>query len=114
MSDSIRKAANDLLYALSKVQDWESTRVGDCMDALKEALSNSSSSVKIDSEERLTSEGVFKGAHGLKGLLESQRFWDDQPYGTRLYYGDGVTDYLHRDVLRAGVKIIEGDKSNEV
>jgi hypothetical protein len=114
MSDPIRKAANDLLYALSKVQDWGTTRVGDCMDALEEAMSNSSSSVKIDSEERLTSDGVFKGAHGLKGLLESQSFWDDQPYGTRLYYGDGVADYLHRDVLRTAVKIIEGEESNEV
>lgn len=54
-------------------------------------------------ETTLESTGVFKGAAGLSGLVERQAFWDEQPYGTRLYYGPGVADYLHRDVLRAAV-----------
>jgi hypothetical protein len=33
-----RAAANELLKALSKVQDWDGTRVGDAMDALESAL----------------------------------------------------------------------------
>lgn len=55
----------------------------------------------------LTKSGVFKGHEGLSGLLCSESFWENQPYGTRLYYGDGVADYLHRDVLRAAVQILE-------
>jgi len=46
---------------------------------------------------------VFKGSEGLRGLLDEQEFWDRQLYGTRLYYGAGGMDYLHRDVLRAAV-----------
>ena len=57
--------------------------------------------------ERLSQAGVFKGLEGLRGLLCSDSFWENQPYGTRLYYGDGVADYLHRDVLRAAVQILE-------
>lgn len=54
----------------------------------------------------LTSAGVFKGAHGLEKLLDADEFWDQRPYGTRLYYGNGIADYLHRDVLRAAVKLL--------
>jgi hypothetical protein len=50
--------------------------------------------------------GVFKGAHGLEGLANAVEFWEQQPYGTRLYYGDGIADYLHRDVLRAAVDVL--------
>lgn len=56
--------------------------------------------------DTLTANGVFKGAHGLEGLANAQEFWDRQPYGTRLYYGDGIADYLHRDVLRAAVRAL--------
>jgi len=56
--------------------------------------------------DTLTENGVFKGAHGLEGLANAQEFWDRQPYGTRLYYGDGIADYLHRDVLRAAVRAL--------
>jgi hypothetical protein len=51
---------------------------------------------------------VFKGADGLKKLAEHNAFWEQQPYGTRLYFGDGITEYLHRDVLRAAVRDMEG------
>ena len=54
----------------------------------------------------LTSQGVFKGAIGLEGLLNADEFWESQPYGTRLYYGDGIADYLHRDVLRAAIRAL--------
>lgn len=58
----------------------------------------------IDTEQvvkqKLTEQGVFKGHEGLVGLLNADEFWQEQPYGTRLYYGDG---YLHRGVLRAAV-----------
>lgn len=56
--------------------------------------------------EALVKQGVFKGQHGLVGLLESQDFWDRQPYCTRLYYGDGIADYLHRGVLRVAVELL--------
>lgn len=54
----------------------------------------------------LAAAGVFKGHQGLVGLLNADEFWEKQPYGTRLYYGDGIADYLHREVLRAAVKIL--------
>jgi hypothetical protein len=60
-----------------------------------------------DGEAKLTEAGVFKGAHGLRGLLNARDFWDRQPYGTRLYYGDGGADYLHIGVLRAAVELLD-------
>ena len=54
----------------------------------------------------LAAAGVFKGAHGLEGLLNADDFWERQPYGTRFYYGDGIADYLHRDVLRAAIQVL--------
>lgn len=58
--------------------------------------------------EKLAVEGVFKGFHGLEGLYNAQSFWDDQSYGTRLYYGPGGLDYLHRSVLGAAIKALKG------
>lgn len=57
-------------------------------------------------ERKLVRAGVFKGMHGLEGLLNATEFWEKQPYGTRLYYGEGAADYLHRHVLEAAVKIL--------
>lgn len=54
----------------------------------------------------LMNHGVFKSEHGLEGLLNADSFWESQPYGTRLYYGDGIADYLHRSVLRSAVDAI--------
>lgn len=54
----------------------------------------------------LHAQGVFKGAHGLEGLANATDFWEKQPYGTRLYYGDGIADYLHIDVLRAAIRAL--------
>lgn len=53
--------------------------------------------------EALRQAGVFKGEEGLHGLAESSVFWQ---YGTRLYYGLNINDYLHRDVIRAAVKAL--------
>lgn len=50
---------------------------------------------------------VFKGAHGLEGLLNADEFWESQPYGSRFYYGIGGADYLHRDVLRTAVEALK-------
>lgn len=58
-------------------------------------------------ENVMTDRGVFKGEHGLRGLAEAQEFWDEQPYGKRLYYGSGNFDYLHRDVLRSAVDALD-------
>lgn len=51
--------------------------------------------------------GVFKGVDGLRKLLDSQPYWDEQSHGTRLYFGPNINDYLHRDVLRAAVEYLE-------
>lgn len=40
----------------------------------------------------LCADGIFKGAHGLEGLLNADAFWEQQPYGTRLHYGEGTQD----------------------
>jgi len=83
------------------------------MDELRAASADLNSSAGLTSspgglvESALTSQGVFKGQQGLQGLLDADEFWFKQPYGTRLYYGDGGLDYLHRDVLRAAVRHIQ-------
>lgn len=51
--------------------------------------------------------GVFCGAEGLRGLAEADSFWEEQEYGTRLYYGDGGCGYLHRGVLQAAVRALD-------
>ncbi len=59
----------------------------------------------------LAEQGLYKGFNGLEGLAQSQDFWDKQPYGTRLYYGPGATDYLHRGCLNAAIKALK-EKAN--
>lgn len=56
---------------------------------------------------------VFKGADGLRKLADATEFWEHQPYGTRLYFGDGIADYLHRDVLRAAVAYLSRQSAAE-
>ena len=58
-------------------------------------------------EKALEAAGVFKGAEGLRAFAEADEFWSRQPYETRLYYGEGVFDYLHRSVLRAAVRVLD-------
>jgi hypothetical protein len=62
----------------------------------------------------LAAQGVFKGFRGLEGLAAADSFWEGQEYGTRLYYGDGVSDYLHRDVLRAAIRALSGQGAEPV
>lgn len=75
--------------------------------------------LKVDRNDRaslraaLADQGVFKGFDGLVGLAESAPFWMDQPYGTRLYYGTGVAEYLHRDVLRAAIRALSKSPCQE-
>jgi len=46
---------------------------------------------------------LFNSVHGIAVLLNAKKFWENQPYGTRFYYGDGATEYVHIGVLRAEV-----------
>lgn len=64
-------------------------------------------------EEKLTNSGVFKGAHGLRGLANAGEFWQKQPYGTRLYYGDNIDEYLHIDILRAAINLLDHENAKE-
>lgn len=77
------------------------------LDFARAVLAAQEAQEPTTAEQKLTNAGVFKGAHGLRGLAEAQEFWDKQPYGTRLYYGDGAGDYLQRGVLRAAVKALD-------
>jgi hypothetical protein len=61
--------------------------------------------------ELLAANGVFKGSHGIEGLLNADAFWEQQQYGTRLYYGDGIADYLHRGVLRSAAALLQQQES---
>lgn len=67
----------------------------------------------MTTEDKLAKCGVFKGHDGLRRLLNANEFWDEQSYGTRLYFGPGITDYLHRDVLRAAVELLDKDEAQE-
>ena len=58
-------------------------------------------------EHLLADEGVFKGHEGLRRLSEAADFWQQQPYGTRLYFGHGGLDYLHRSVLEAALSALD-------
>lgn len=59
--------------------------------------------------EALARQGVFKGFNSLEGLADADDFWKNQPYGTRLEYGPGIADYLHRSVLRAAIRALKGE-----
>jgi hypothetical protein len=61
---------------------------------------------KISVSDILTADGVFLGQDGLEGLANANSFWELQPYGTRLYYGEGGMDYLHRDVLKSAIRLL--------
>lgn len=56
--------------------------------------------------------GVYAGAHGLEGLANAVEFWDQQPYGTRLYYGPGPRDYLQSGVLKTAVRLLAEMRPN--
>lgn len=64
-------------------------------------------------EQRLSAVGVFKGFHGLEGLANATKFWEQQPYGTRLYYGEGITEYLHIGVLNAAIRALKSTSNKE-
>ena len=55
-------------------------------------------------EHILTKHGVFAGHTGLRDLANSDDFWRDKMYGTRLYFGN---NYLHRGVLKAAVEALD-------
>ena len=61
----------------------------------------------------LAKQGVFAGHFGLEGLADADEFWENQPYGTRLYYGPGATDYLHRGVLRSAIDALRATHNGD-
>lgn len=67
---------------------------------------------KLGKLEKPWDAGLFKGADGLQKMADADAFWLTQPYRTRLYFGDGIADYLHRDVLRAAVKGLAGSTAS--
>lgn len=90
--------------------DWD-----DCADPLcKDVCRYSAIAPRVEgrstAEDVLQREGVFKGMGGLRGLAEASEFWEGQMYGTRLYYGPGGGQYLHRSVLQAAIAAL--DKMN--
>lgn len=86
---------------------------GRCMEEIREALGTertfehhaSHGVVPTSAESKLQAAGVFKGAEGLRQFAESQEFWDEQPYGKRLYFDS--MNYLHRDIVRAVVRVLD-------
>lgn len=40
----------------------------------------------------------------LRMFVERESFWNQQPYGTRFYYGDGGLDYIQRGLLESIVE----------
>ena len=61
----------------------------------------------VSAEHKLSEQGVFAGFRGLRGLADNNEFWQQQPYGTRFYYGPGGFDYLHRSILQAAIKALD-------
>lgn len=61
----------------------------------------------MSAEKKLAQRGVFAGHHGLRGLAQSNQFWQRQMYGARFYYGHGGGEYLHRSVLEAAVSALD-------
>lgn len=59
-------------------------------------------------EHVLSDAGVFKGHEGLRQLAECENFWQQRPYGTRLYFDEEYPGrYLHRSVLRAAIQAMD-------
>ncbi len=127
LRDGMTQARNALQIAsedgdISKNTIWMHGTVEtlfDFMDAIIAATASIEQAEPIKDHEStpqnmenvLKSRGVFKGVEGLRGLAESQEFWDKQPYGTRLYYGDGVRDCLHRGVLQIAIAALDAAPS---
>lgn len=65
-------------------------------------------------QEKLKKAGVFKGFDGLENFANADEFWEEQPYGTRFYFGSGAADYLHRGVLRTAISLLNEDMSESL
>jgi hypothetical protein len=121
----LERAAKAALIALEHARDhayggdplppsyWECVNaIASLTDALNAAaLASQQAATPKSAEQALADQGVYKGHHGLRGLAEAQEFWDRQPYGTRLYYGNGGADYLHRGVLQSAVAALDAKPS---
>lgn len=49
-------------------------------------------------------QNVFKNAECFERWADCNSFWENMPYGTRFYFGDGASDYIQRGILRSAVK----------
>lgn len=59
-------------------------------------------------EHLLSDEGVYAGHDGLRQLAECEAFWEQRPYGTRLYFDPALPGrYLHRSILRAAIAALD-------
>jgi hypothetical protein len=90
---------------------FDAQKVAAAIDAARAALSAQPEGAQpqweaLTAEDKLAAAGVYKGVAGLRGLLDARDFWDKQPYGTRLYFGNGGSDYLHRGVLETAVRLL--------
>lgn len=47
---------------------------------------------------------VFKNADCFERWANCDGFWENQPYGTRFYFGECASDYINRGILQAAVK----------
>lgn len=61
---------------------------------------------KHDSAATLTARGVFLNADCFQRWADASEFWDQQPYGTRFYWGPNTFDYIHRGILCEAVRTI--------
>jgi len=60
----------------------------------------------VSSADALSKDGVFLNADCLDRWAKDTAFWDNQPYSTRFYFGDGLSDYIHRGILESAVKLL--------
>ncbi|CAG9165654.1 hypothetical protein [Cupriavidus pinatubonensis] len=49
----------------------------------------------------ITAGGILKQDDCLLRWASHDSFWQEQPYGSRFYFGDGALDYVPRDVLQS-------------
>ena len=85
-----------------KTREHHGLGTGQCMTTPAPAREPDADSVA----RVLSRKGVFAGQRGLEGLAAADAFWEEQPYGTRLYFGPGTTDYLHRSVLQTAIEVL--------
>lgn len=70
------------------------------------ATEESAMSDKQNAETELQRVGLFAGIDGLRRFAECNEFWENQMYGTRLYFEDSAC-YLHRSAVQAAIEALD-------